>query len=93
MKYLKLQTIEEYQNLNNAVSVSRGYPDTFTGTERYAPENPELTQVKNENDIVIESYYMFPLAEDIFQVVVLMAGKPLVIDDTEIIIPNSGLQQ
>ena len=91
MKYLKLSTIEEYNSLNDAVSASRGYPNNITGTTRYAPDEPELTEIKNEEDEVIESYYKFPLAEDIFQVVALMAGKSLVIDDTEIVIPDAGI--
>lgn len=91
MNYIKLTTIEEYNQLNDAISTSRGYPETLTGTNRYAPDNPEPVEIKDENDVVVETYYQFPLANDILQVVSLMAGKPLVIDDTEIIIPNSYL--
>lgn len=91
MKYLKL-TLEEYNSLNDAVSVSRGYPDERTSTGRYAPDNPEPVEVKDEDGNVIESYYKFELTEDIFAIVATMAGKPLVIDDNEIVIPDSGLQ-
>jgi len=97
MKYLKLQTIEDYNALNDAISASRGYPNNITGTERYAPDDPEITEVTELNEsgeeVVVESYYKFPLAEDIFSVVSLMAGKPLVIDDTEMVIPNGYQEQ
>ena len=93
MKYIKLTTLEEYNSLNDAVSVSRGYPDERTSTGRYAPDNPEPVEVKDEEGNVIESYYKFELTEDIFAIVAGMAGKPLRIDETtEVVIPNSGLQ-
>ena len=91
MKYIKLTTLEEYNALNDAVSVSRGYPDERTSTGRYAPDNPEPVEVKDEDDNVIETYYKFELTEDIFAIVSTMAGKSLVVDDSEIVIPDSGL--
>ena len=91
MKYIKLTTLEEYNALNDAVSISRGYPDERTSTGRYAPNNPEPVEVKDEEGNVIETYYKFELTEDIFAIVATMAGKPLVIDDNEVVIPDSGL--
>ena len=91
MKYIKLTTLEEYNALNDAVSISRGYPDERTSTGRYAPDNPEPVEVKDEDDNVIETYYKFELTEDIFAIVSTMAGKSLVVDDSEIVIPDSGL--
>ena len=88
MKYLKLTTIEEYNALNDAISTSRGYPNNLTGTERYAPDDPEPVNITDDNGNVMESYYQMELTNDIFQIVALMAGKPLIIDDTETIIPN-----
>jgi len=78
MNYIKLTTIEEYNQLNDAISLSRGYPDTLTGTARYAPEDPEPVEVKDENDVVIESYYEFPLTEDIMTIVQLMSNKEII---------------
>jgi len=93
MKYLKLQTPEQYNALNDAISSSRGYPNNITGTERYAPDDPEPVEITDEAGNVIETYYQMELTNDIFQVVALMAGKPLIIDGTETVIPNGYMNQ
>lgn len=78
MKHVKLQTIQEYNELNDTVSTYRGYPDNLTGTARYAPDDPLPVEVKDEDENVTETYYMFPLTSDIEMLVSMVTGKEMV---------------
>lgn len=101
MKYILLSTIEEYNQLNQAVSIGRGYPHRTTNL--YAPEIPETVSLQEaqpsrgtdgeiivgDTTLVDVEYYKFPLSDDIMAVVIAIAGQTIYNEDGSKLFENA----
>lgn len=60
---IKLNTIDEVTTFIAKVDTKLGYPNG-KGTETYCTI-PEITEIKDENKVVIESYYEIPITQEL----------------------------
>lgn len=74
---LKLKTIEECNALIAQANKLLGYPNYENETLTYT-EVPEQTEVKDEQGIVIESYYELEVSSEMLEQMMLIATEKLV---------------
>ena len=60
---IQLKTLEEVEAFITNANLLLGYPDG-SGTETYC-NVPEITEIKNEDSEVIDSYYLIPITSEL----------------------------
>ena len=73
---IKLKTIDEVNTFIEKANSLLGYPDG-KGTETYCLV-PELTEIKDENGNIIESYYELPVTSELNEAMIGIATKQMV---------------
>ena len=76
----KLKTIDEVNTFIEKANLLLGYPDQ-NGTETYC-NVPELTEIKDENGVVIDSYYELPITPELNEVMISIATDKFITDET-----------
>ena len=77
---IKLYTEEEVITAITNINTTLGYPDG-RGTETYC-NVPELTEVKDENNNVIDSYYEIEVTQELNEVMIKIATEKLIHNET-----------
>ena len=77
---IQLKTLDEVNTFINKANTILGYPNS-NGTETYC-NVPELTEVKDENGVVIDSYYELPITPELNEVMISIATDKFIIDET-----------
>ena len=69
----KLKTLDEVNTFIEKANSLLGYPDG-KGTETYCSV-PELTEVKDDNGNVIESYYEIKITNELNEIMIMIDNK------------------
>jgi len=77
----KLNTLEEVQAFIDNVNAIMGYPNEANGTLTYC-HIPDITEVKDENGLVIESYYEIEVTTELQEEMVKIATQKLIGNET-----------
>ena len=76
----KLKTLDEVNTFIEKANTLLGYPND-NGTETYC-NVPELTEIKDENGVVIDSYYELPITPELNEVMISIATDKFITDET-----------
>lgn len=76
----RFETLEKANIFIDKVNILLGLPNEVNGTLTYSI--PELVEIKNENEEVVETYYEVPITEELDRI---LNPEKYVIEDTEII--------
>ena len=77
---IQLRTLDEVNTFINKANTLLGYPDG-KGTETYCLV-PELTEVKDENGNIIESYYELPITTELNELLIQITTKNIIDNET-----------
>ena len=73
---IQLNTLEQVEAFITNANTTLGYPDG-NGTETYC-NVPELTEIKDENEVVIDSYYEIDITEELNEAMITIATEQLI---------------
>ena len=73
---IQLNTLEQVEAFITNANTALGYPDG-NGTETYC-NVPELTEIKDENEVVIDSYYEIDITQELNEAMVKIATEKLI---------------
>jgi hypothetical protein len=76
---IKLTTLEQVEQFISKANELLGYPDN-TGTLTYC-NVPELTEVKDEDGNVIDSYYIIPITSELNEALINLGVNKMMTDD------------
>ena len=76
---IKLITLEQVEQFIGKANVLLSYPDN-TGTLTYC-NVPELTEVKDEDGNVIDSYYIIPITSELNEALIGLGVDKMMADD------------
>ena len=76
----KLKTLDEVNTFIEKANTLLGYPNS-KGTETYC-NVPELTEIKDENGVVTDSYYEVPITQELDEVMISIATDKFITDET-----------
>ena len=68
----KLETIEQVEAFINKANQLLGYPNAENGTKTYT-DIPELTEVKDEEENVIDSYFEIEITSELNEAMINIA--------------------
>jgi len=74
---IRLTTLEEINAFIDNVNAIMGYPNEANGTLTYC-HIPDITEVKDENDVVIESYFEIEVTTELQEEMVRIATQKLI---------------
>ena len=77
---IQLKTLDEVNTFINKANILLGYPNS-KGTETYC-NVPELTEIKDENGVVIDSYYELPITPELNEVMISIATDKFITNET-----------
>lgn len=80
---IQLKTTEECNTLIDKANKLLGYPNIENGTLTYT-EVPEITEIKDEQGNVIDSYYELEASSEMLEQMMLIATEKLVEDTSTI---------
>lgn len=78
---IRLKTLEECNTVIAQANIRLGYPNYENGTLTYT-EVPEITEIKDEEENVIDSYYELEVSSEMLDQMMLIATEKLVEDTT-----------
>ena len=76
----KLKTLDEVNAFIEKANTLLGYPNS-KGTETYC-NVPELTEIKDENGNIIESYYELPVTNELNEAMIGIATIQMINETT-----------
>ena len=76
---IKLNSIEQVEAFRTKIDTLLGYPNKENGTETYC-NIPEITEIKDSEGNIIESYYEIDITDELNGKLVEMATMRLVSD-------------
>ena len=77
---IKLNTLDEVNTFIEKANTLLGYPNS-KGTETYC-NVPELTEIKDENGNIIESYYELPVTNELNEAMIGIATIQMINETT-----------
>ena len=77
---IQLKTLDEVNTFIEKANTFLGYPNS-NGTETYC-NVPEITEVKDENGVVIDSYYELPITTELNELLIQIATKNIIDNET-----------
>lgn len=80
----KLKTIDEVYTFIEKANTLLGYPND-NGTETYC-NVPELTEIKDENGNVTESFYELPVTSELNKILIKIATTKLITNETDTVV-------
>ena len=75
----KLKTIDEVNTFIEKANTLLGYPNA-NGTETYC-NVPEITEIKDENGNVTESFYELPVTNELNEILIKIATTKLITNE------------
>jgi len=78
---IKLITPEQVEQFISKANKLLGYPDN-SGTLTYC-NAPELTEVKDEDGNVIDSYYIIPITSELNEALIGLGVDKMMADETD----------
>ena len=76
----KLKTIDEVNTFIEKANILLGYPNS-NGTETYC-NVPEITEIKDENGNVTESFYELPVTSELNEAMISIATTQMINETT-----------
>ena len=76
----KLKTLEQVNTFIANANLLLGYPND-NGTETYC-NVPEITEIKDENGNVTESFYELPVTSELNEILIKIATEKFITDET-----------
>ena len=73
---IQLNTLEQVEAFIANANTTLGYPDC-NGTETYC-NVPELTEIKDENEVVTNSYYEINITQELNDAMIKIATEKLI---------------
>ena len=77
---IQIKTLEDVEAFIINANTALGYPDG-NGTETYC-NVPELTEIKDENEVVIDSYYEIEITAELNATMIKIATEKLIEHET-----------